>query len=152
MLPADPDGIGVLRQGQGTALPMIGLLKASARSTGGAFEIIEYEGPAAPPPHVHREREEAFYILAGAFTFTLGNEEFEVEAGSLIVIPRGTRHGFRVGPGGRALLIIVPAGLQGFFEELGAGLQAGRSSDEIRAALAGKYDSTPAAPSGPSHS
>jgi hypothetical protein len=41
------------------------------------------------------------------------------------------------------LLIIAPAGLDGFFAELGDGLAAGRSSDEIRAALAGKYDSTP---------
>jgi len=34
--------------------------------------------------------------------------------------------------------------LEGFFEELGTGLAQGRNSDDIRAALAGKYDSIPA--------
>jgi hypothetical protein len=42
------------------------------------------------------------------------------------------------------LLFIIPGGLEGFFRELGAGLEAGKPSAEIRAGLAGKYDSFPA--------
>jgi quercetin dioxygenase-like cupin family protein len=128
----------------GQDLPSIGTLKASATQTDGSFEVIEYVGPAAPPPHIHRMREEAFYILEGSFTFVLGEDDaVEAPAGSFIFVPRGTRHGFTVQQGGRALLLVSPAGLGGFFAELGAGLQAGRSGAEIRAALAGKYDSTP---------
>jgi hypothetical protein len=39
----------------------------------------------------------------------------------------------------------IPAGLEGFFEELGAGLAAGKTSEAIRRELAGKYDSIPTA-------
>jgi hypothetical protein len=60
-----------------------------------------------------------------------------------VFVPRGTRHGFKLQPDSQALLIIAPAGLAGFFTELGDGLAAGRSSEEIRAARTGKYDSTP---------
>jgi quercetin dioxygenase-like cupin family protein len=85
-----------------------------------------------------------FYILDGDFSFTLGTDELEVGAGSLVFIPRGTRHGFKAGPGAGALLLTIPSGLEGFFEELGTGLAAGRSNEEMRAAPAGKYDSFPA--------
>ncbi len=41
--------------GEGQMLAMIGRLKASSAQTGGALEVIEYEGPGVPPPHVHRD-------------------------------------------------------------------------------------------------
>ena len=63
-----------------------------------------------------------------------------------MVVPRGWRHGFNVEPGSQALLLVIPAGLEGFFQDLGAGIAAGRSSQEIRASLAGKYDSYPDPP------
>ena len=125
-------------------LPLIGLLKVSATDSNGAFELIEYSGPAFPPPHIHQAHDEAFCILRGHFTFTLDHQTVELTEGSTLVVPRGTRHGFTSSGDGRALLFIVPSGLQGFFEELGDGLAAGRPSAEIRAALAGRYDSTPA--------
>src|SRR5947209_15259305 len=43
-----------------------------------------------------------FYILDGDFSFTLGTDELDVGAGSLVFIPRGTRHGFKAGPGAGA--------------------------------------------------
>ncbi len=128
---------------EGQGLPMIGRLKVSSLQTGGSFEVIEYEGPAVPPPHVHRNRDECFCIVEGSFTFTLGTEEVEAPVGSVVFVPRGTRHAFKPGQGARALLFIIPAGLEGFFRELGEGLAAGRSSSELRTALAGKYDSEP---------
>ncbi len=129
--------------GEGQTLPMTGRLKVSSTQTGGAFEVIEYEGPAVPPPHVHRDHDECFCILEGLFTFTLGREEVEAPANSVVFVPHGTRHAFKPGKGARALLFVIPAGLEGFFRELGEGLVAGRSSADIRAALAGKYDSEP---------
>ncbi|HEV2413356.1 MAG TPA: cupin domain-containing protein [Candidatus Dormibacteraeota bacterium] len=134
----------VLPPERGSDLPFIGTLRASAADTGGRFEIIEYKGPAVPPPHVHREHDEIFYILEGTFNFVIGNAIKEAGTGSLVWVPRGTRHGFQVQPGSRALLVTIPAGLEGFFMELGKGLAEGKTSDEIRAELADKYDSTPA--------
>ena len=120
---------------QGKVLPHIGRLIATAAQTNGSFEVIDYVGPAEPPPHIHQMREEGFYILDGTFTFTLAEDVVEARVGSFIFVPRGTRHGFTVQPGGRALLFIAPAGLGMFFEELGRGLAAGRSGEEIREAL-----------------
>lgn len=130
--------------GEGEPLPLIGRLKVSSARTAGAFEVIEYQGPAVPPPHVHHERDECFCIVEGVFTFVLGTEQVEAPADSVVFVPRGTRHAFKCGEGARALLFVIPAGLEGFFRELGEGLVAGRSSTELRAALAGKYDSEPA--------
>jgi len=129
--------------GEGKRLPLVGLMKASAGPTSGAFEVIEYHGPLQPPPHVHREHEEAFYILEGTFTFSLDGQDHQAPAGSFVIVPRGTPHGFTAADGARALLLIVPAGLEGFFQELGAGLESGRTSAEMRAALAGRYDAYP---------
>jgi mannose-6-phosphate isomerase-like protein (cupin superfamily) len=129
--------------GEGLLLPMIGRLMVSSGRTGGAFEVIEYAGPAVPPPHVHRDRDECFCIIQGLFTFVLGAAEVQAPANSVVFIPRGTRHAFKPSQGARALLFVIPAGLEGFFRELGEGIMAGRSSADLRAALAGKYDSQP---------
>jgi mannose-6-phosphate isomerase-like protein (cupin superfamily) len=123
------------------ALPFIGTAKATEDQTAGSFELIELSGPTGPPPHVHREHDEGFFILEGSFRFVLGTEEFDAPRGSFVFVPRGTRHGFVPTAGARALLFIVPSGLEGFFRELGEGLAAGRPSSEIRAELAGRYDS-----------
>lgn len=133
----------VLAPERGSDLPFIGRLRASAADTGGSFEVIEYHGPAVPPPHVHHEHDEIFYILEGTFSFVIGTATQQADTGSLVWVPRGTRHGFHVQPGSRALLVTIPAGLEGFFRELGKGLTEGKTSDEIRTELAGKYDSTP---------
>lgn len=141
----------VIHPESGDRLPHIPLtLRVSARQSGGAFEVYESRRPdgpvvAPPPPHVHREHDELFYVLAGRFRFVLGEGSEDVEAGALVVVPRGTRHGFTPEPGSRLLVITVPAGLEGFFRELGDGVAAGRSDAEIRAALAGPFDSRPAA-------
>jgi mannose-6-phosphate isomerase-like protein (cupin superfamily) len=139
----DVAGARVVNPGDGKELPYIGSLTASSTDIGGALEVIEYVGPAVPPPHVHREHDEVFYILKGPFRFLLGHEWVDADTGSLVVVPRGTRHGFETQPGCRALLITIPAGLEGFFTELGQGLAEGLSSQEIRARLAGRYDSHP---------
>jgi quercetin dioxygenase-like cupin family protein len=133
----------VVESGAGEQLPFIGRLVASAADTAGTFEVIDYSGPATPPPHVHRDHDEAFYIVEGVFRFVLGRDTVEAQPGALVIVPRGTRHGFTVELGSRAMLFTSPAGLAGFFRELGVGLAAGKSSGEIRAALAGKYDSFP---------
>lgn len=117
----------------------------SGTQTGGAFEVIEFRGNAAcPPPHIHRERGECIQVLEGRFTFTLGEEERDVEPGSWVLVPRGMRHGFIASADARALILVVPARLEDFFAELGGGLAQGLSTQEIRAGLKGRFDSIPA--------
>ncbi len=126
------------------------VVRARADETGGGFEVYELGVPgedaglgAGPPPHMHREHEEVFYVLDGEFEFFLGDDRAAAPTGTLVVVPRGTRHHFRGTPGSRLLVIAIPGGLAGFFQELGTGHEAGRADAEIRSALAGKYDSYP---------
>ena len=128
------------------------IVRADTDETGGAFDVFEFAAPVGavrdvtgdgPPPHVHREHEEAFYILDGQVTFSFGAETAVAPRGTLVVVPRGTSHAFRAEAGSRLLVFAIPGGLAGFFEELGAGLAAGRADAEVRSALAGKYDTYP---------
>lgn len=133
----------VVRAGEGEQMPLIGRLILSDDQIGGGFEVIEYVGPAVPPPHVHRDHDEIFYVVKGGLRFVLGHESVEAPEGALVYVPRLTRHGFTVESGSKALLFIIPGGLEGFFRDLSAGLAAGQPSAEVRAELAGKYDSIP---------
>ena len=128
--------------GDGQLLPTGGLLKLSSAQSGGTLEVIEL-GRGSPPPHVHHDHEECFYIIEGRYTFTLGTEQLEAPAGSVVFVPRGTRHSFKRSEGARALVFVIPAGLEGFFRELGDGIARGGSESDVRAALASKYDSEP---------
>ncbi len=132
------------RSGEGQILVSAGLkLRVGSAQTGGAFEVIELMGPGSPSPHVHRDHDECFYIIDGIFTFTVGTEEIEAQADSVVFVPHGTPHAFKHREGARALAFVIPANLEGFFRELGEGLAAGRSDADLRATLAGKYDSWP---------
>ena len=136
-----------LRPGEGTTLiPGRVLLRVPAQKTEGAFEVIELAGPEGdgPPPHIHRDHQELFYVLQGRAEFTIGDDPIAAEAGSLVFVPRNTRHGFKLGPDCKLLGFVAPAGLEGFFKELGAGMAAGKSQAEIRQVLDAKYDSHPA--------
>ena len=135
----------VIAPEEGGRLGFAGRVKLSTAQAGGAFEIIELDGAKGPLPHIHRDHEECFYVLEGLFTFVLGTEEMEAPAGSVVFVPRGTRHAFRPSQGARALVFSTPGGLlEGFLRELLEGLQAGRPEAELRSELAGKYDSWPA--------
>lgn len=136
----------VVPPGEGEVLvPGRALLRISAKETGDAFEILELSGPEGdgPPPHIHVDRHELFYVLQGTVEFTVGQDTMAAEAGSLIFVPRNTRHGFKLGPECKLLGLVAPAGLEGFFRELGAGLAAGKSHMEIREGLEAKYHQYP---------
>ena len=121
---------------------------ATADSTKGAFELVEdvREEEQGPAPHIHRQSDEAFYVVEGLFTFTRGNEEFDAAAGSFIFIPRSTRHAYRArSSGSRLIILYVPAGaFVAFLRELDGLLAGGMTSASAMAALKGKYDSDPA--------
>lgn len=97
--------------------------KATTESTGGAFTLIdEIAGPGRQsPPHIHHSEDEAFWIIEGEVTFTCGDEVHVAGPGSFVFLPRDIQHNFRVTSEipTRMLLWISPAGLEGFFREMG---------------------------------
>ena len=81
--------------------------------TTGSYHVLScsFTGEeAAPPPHVHPNTDEAFYVAEGHATFLLGDEEIKVRAGGFVFVPRGTVHTVvNAGDGpARGLLIISP--------------------------------------------
>ena len=73
---------------------------ATGEDTGGAYSLFGALVPPkdpGPPPHIHRNEDEAFYILQGEFSIFLGGEEFRAKPGDFIFLPRGIRHSFSSG-------------------------------------------------------
>jgi quercetin dioxygenase-like cupin family protein len=132
------------KSGEGEILVKSGMkLKVGSAQTGGTLEVAEISGSGTPPPHLHREHDECFYIIEGMFTFTLGADVIEAPADSVVFVPRGTPHAFTHSERARALVFVIPANLEGFFRELGEGLAAGISETKLRAELTRKYDAWP---------
>ena len=119
---------------------------AATDRTEGTFAIGEFSGGEGvwTVPHVHAASLEAFYVLDGRFTFTLGEHEIEATPGSFVLIPRNTRHLMRaeVG-GGRFLTIWTPGGLENFFIELSRLSPDALRDPKVRATAASRFDSIP---------
>ncbi|WP_262705543.1 MULTISPECIES: cupin domain-containing protein [Streptomyces] len=47
-----------------------------------------------PPQHRHGQHDEGFYVLSGTVRFTVGSEDYDATAGSLVMVPPGTPHTF----------------------------------------------------------
>lgn len=115
-----------LDAGGGDRIWFLGTLmtvKAGGDLTGGAFTLIEQVAPPgfAPPMHLHRDEDEAFYVLEGAATFTCGGTSWDAGPGTFVFLPRGVPHRFVVADGGpiRLLQLTTPAGFERFAAEAG---------------------------------
>ncbi len=97
-------------------------IHVSGVQTGGAFTLIEVTAPAGdqPPLHVHRDSDEAFYVLEGELTLWIGDEVHVLRAGDSVIAPRGVPHTLRNGDGGaRSLVASTPASFESFVRAVG---------------------------------
>ena len=118
-------------------------LLLSQEQTNGRIAAGEFRGSAGPwtVPHVHRDLDELFYVVAGAFTFTCADDDYTAQPGSLVMVPRGTRHVFSAATDGTVLVLWTPGGLEQMFLELGR-LPADSITDPaVRAEISKRYDS-----------
>ena len=74
------------------------IVLAGGSDTGGRHSLMEQLLPkgSGPPPHKHTWSDETFYLLDGAITFLVGEEMTTASKGDYLMIPRNTRHAFRV--------------------------------------------------------
>ena len=113
----------VLGPGEGKMVPVPGhkiTHKAFGADTDGAYSLLEVElNGDGPPQHIHKNEDEAFYVLEGEINVLLGERTIIAKVGTFVRIPRGTRHAFcRVDKKPAKLLtIFAPAGFEKFFDE-----------------------------------
>jgi quercetin dioxygenase-like cupin family protein len=92
--------------------------------TGGAFCLLVDEPPAGWElgPHRHLGEAETIHVLRGEFEMVIEGERVRAGEGQTIHVPKGALHeGGNVGSeSGRRLVIFSPAGVEGFFLEVGA--------------------------------
>lgn len=98
-------------------------VKASAESTNGAMSVLESSilPGSGPPLHVHTQEDEAFYVLSGQLSFTVGDEQFLGKAGDFVLVPRGVPHCFKniSAHVAHTIFVYTPAGFEKFFQEAG---------------------------------
>lgn len=97
-------------------------LLATGKETNNAFFQFEAIVPkgGGPPPHVHSREDESFYVVSGSLEILLGDKTYQAKRGDFVYIPRGTVHRFKNVGGDMAVQLVtfVPAGIEGFFQEV----------------------------------
>jgi mannose-6-phosphate isomerase-like protein (cupin superfamily) len=127
----------------------LGAIHADDALTNGAYELFEARTPkgVGPPLHVHRAREEAFYVVSGRFRIVCGDHETEAGPGGFVMVPRGTPHRFEsLADDARLVFVVSPPGLEGYFRDGAEMRQAGRPDLDVRIELARRYDAHPVLP------
>ncbi|MCE0538098.1 cupin domain-containing protein [Kineosporia rhizophila] len=135
-------------------------VKLEAGTTNGSIGLIEASVPpgGGPPPHVHEQSDEIFYLLSGELEFLDNDRTFVARAGDLVFVPRGGVHRFtNIGvKAANMLFLYTPGGPEGLFLEAGDEPQPGVSAqpwgperfDEHMTELSAKYRSPVVPPSG----
>ena len=112
-----------------------------------AFVVAEWKdaGGSPDPPrwiaplHLHRNDDEAWYVLEGTLRVLVGKEEVEAKAGAGVFVPRGTPHTYRnAGPGLLRYLLIMTSNTYRLIQEIHQ--MSDRSQPALRAMFE-KYDS-----------
>ena len=102
----------------------------SGRQTGGSFAAIDMLIPpkGGPGPHAHAQIEETFYVIEGEIVVRSETQTYTAKQGAFVRIPRGGAiHSFTNESKDVAhlLCVVVPAGLEAMFEEIGQPVQPG---------------------------
>ena len=117
------------------------IIRRDPTGTLSAAVIEEIVPPGVGAPlHRHRREDEICYVIEGLFRIWRGEEVIDVGAGGVALLPRDEAHTFQnVGAKpGRLLTVIVPAGLERFFEAV-AERGLGENDDELIAAVAADF-------------
>ena len=113
-----PTGTGTAYWGPGELMTFL----ITGGESGGAIFMSEIS--VAPgggtPPHIHHHEDEAFRLLEGTLTIQVGGDTITASAGDFAFLPHGIAHSFKNAGDcdAKALVLITPAGLEGFFTEV----------------------------------
>ncbi len=106
------------------------LLAGSALGNiGNDFVVAEWKdegGPLGPPRwiaplHLHRNDDEAWYVLEGTLGLRLGKDVVEAQAGAAVMVPRGTAHTYwNAGPGRVRYLLVMTSNVYSLIQDIHA--------------------------------
>ena len=84
-------------------------VKASEVAPHSGAAVVEYvtKKGEEPPDHTHRTENEMFSVVEGSVTFRCGGENFDLEKGGFIFLPRGIKHGYTIRSDGPVRLIAI---------------------------------------------
>src|SRR6266700_1690381 len=111
------------------------------------FVIAEWQdagGPPGPPRwiaplHLHRNDDEAWYVLEGTLCVRVGKDVVEAQAGAAVFVPRGTPHTYWTpGPGLVRYLLVMTSNVYSLIQDIHA--MTDRSPAALRAVVE-KHDS-----------
>jgi quercetin dioxygenase-like cupin family protein len=104
----------------------------------GLVDMIEVPAGHMPPLHVHRNEDEAFYVLDGEVSLFLPGREIKCGPGDFVCAPRGIPHAYRVGDRpARWLIVSAPAGFERFVAAVAG---AGAVDPETLTRIAAEHD------------
>jgi quercetin dioxygenase-like cupin family protein len=119
-------------------------IKVAGESTGGLYALVEDTMPphySGQTLHVHRNTDEAFYVVKGTLRFQLGDEKRDAPAGTFVVVPKGMVHAL-MNPTAEhvtCLIILSPPGFEKYFEELAQVVNANPTPQTLMA-IGDRYD------------
>jgi mannose-6-phosphate isomerase-like protein (cupin superfamily) len=64
--------------------------KIVAELNGQQVKLVKFQGPFVW--HSHEHEDELFYVVRGAFRMELRDRRIELQAGDMLVVPRGVEH------------------------------------------------------------
>ena len=102
----------VVPPGEGTRYGNVEFLARTADTPRFTFATIEIAPGRELEAHVHRDEDDAFYILEGELTFSFGDDRATATPGTFVLVPPEVEHGFHNAGADpvRMLNIHAPAG------------------------------------------
>jgi quercetin dioxygenase-like cupin family protein len=101
----------------------------SSEQTRGSFSLFENgsAGASRTPIHVHTSEDETLYIIEGKMQAIIAGEQYVLQSGESIFLPRGVPHQLmnQSGASARYLLLCTPGGFEGFLSDGGHTLASG---------------------------
>ncbi|MEV7086405.1 cupin domain-containing protein [Streptomyces sp. NPDC093085] len=113
----------------------------------GIAESVLAPHTPGPPQHRHAQHDEGFYVISGTIRFTVGEQEYDATAGTLVMVPPGAPHTFANLTGQPAVMLstFTPDLYVQYFRDLQDMIAAGQSpTPEATLRTMARYATEPA--------
>ncbi|MEU5951184.1 cupin domain-containing protein [Streptomyces sp. NPDC047525] len=113
----------------------------------GLAESVLAPHTPGPPQHRHAQHDEGFYVVSGTVRFTVGEQDYDATAGTLVMVPPGAPHTFANTTGQPAVMVstFTPDLYVQYFRDLQAMIAGGQAlTPEATAQVMSRYATEPA--------